>query len=166
VVQYYNSCGSVKFQVVDAKWNCDRCRSERLHLLEEKLQNAVIQIDELERKNKELEEELQLTAAEEEAGKRNTAPVRQEGKNCLVPGDSIVRNVGTEHSNMTDECFPGVRTEQLHRFIENRDLGNPDTIVINVGAKDLRSTRNLDYLMGVVYKLVATAKSKCTLDLF
>lgn len=167
MVQYHNSCGRVKVQVVEnAKWNCDRCRSERLHLLEEKLQNTVLQIDELKRKNKALEEELQLAAAGEEACKRDTAPVRQEGKNCLLLGDSIVRNVGTEHSNMKVECFPRIRTEQLHRFVENRDLGNPDAIVMDVDAKDLRSTRNLDYLVGVVYSPVATAKSKCTLDLF
>jgi predicted RNA-binding Zn-ribbon protein involved in translation (DUF1610 family) len=28
---YHNSCGNVKFQVPESgKWNCDRCRSERL----------------------------------------------------------------------------------------------------------------------------------------
>jgi hypothetical protein len=47
----------VKVQVVESgKWNCDRCRSERLQLLEEKLQKAVLQIDELKRKNKAVEE--------------------------------------------------------------------------------------------------------------
>jgi hypothetical protein len=101
-----------------------------------------------------------LAAAGEEAGKRDTAPVRHEGKNCLVLGDSIIRNVGTEHSDMTVECFPGIRTEQLHRFMENRDLGDKVTPVIHVGANDLRNTRHLDYLKGVVYSLVATAKSK------
>jgi len=146
--------------VESGKWNCDRCRSERLQLLEEKLQKAVLQIEELKRKNKVVEEELQLAAAGEEVGKRDTAPVRHEGKNCLVLGDSIIRNVGTEHSDMTVECFPGIRTEQLHRFMENRDLRNPVTTVIHVGAKDLRSTRNLDYLMRVVYSLVATAEYK------
>jgi hypothetical protein len=75
-------------------------------------------------------------------------------------GDSIVQNVGTERSNMTVECFPGIRIEQLHRFMENGDQGNPNTIVIHVGVNDLRSTRNIDYLMGLVYSLVATSKSK------
>jgi hypothetical protein len=40
------------------KWTCDKCRSERLRLLEQKLQNALLQIDDLTRKNKALEEEL------------------------------------------------------------------------------------------------------------
>jgi hypothetical protein len=44
--------------------------------------------------------------------------------------------------------------------MENRALENPLAIVIHVGASDLRSTRNLEYLMRVVYSLVATAKSK------
>ena len=36
---YHNSCGNVKFQVAESgKWNCDRCRSERLRVLEEKLE--------------------------------------------------------------------------------------------------------------------------------
>ena len=31
---YHNSCGNVKFQVAESgKWNCDRCRSERLRIL-------------------------------------------------------------------------------------------------------------------------------------
>ena len=42
---YHNSCGNVKFQVAESgKWNCDRCRSERLWVLEQKLRNAQIQI--------------------------------------------------------------------------------------------------------------------------
>jgi hypothetical protein len=40
---------------------CGKCRSERLRLLEEKLQNALLQIDDLTRKNKALEEQLRLT---------------------------------------------------------------------------------------------------------
>ena len=39
-----------------------------------------------------------------------------------------------------------IRMEQLHRVIENRDLGNPDTIIIHVGTNDLRRTGNLDYV--------------------
>jgi hypothetical protein len=85
-------------------------------------------------------------------------PVNFEGKKRLVLGDSIVRNVGTEHSNMMVECFLGIRNEQLHRAVENRDLGNPDTVLIHVGTNDSRKTRNLDYVTGQAYSLVATAK--------
>jgi len=44
----------LKAQVAkDGKWTCDACRSDRL--LEEKLQNALLQIKDLTRKNKALE---------------------------------------------------------------------------------------------------------------
>jgi len=53
---FHNSCGNVKAQVAEGKkWICDKCRSERLGLLEEKLQNALLQIDDLTRKNKALD---------------------------------------------------------------------------------------------------------------
>jgi hypothetical protein len=59
---------------------------------------------------------------------------------------------------MTVECFPGIKTEQLHRVIERRDLGSPETAIIHVGTNDLRTTRNLDFIMGEVYTLASTAK--------
>jgi hypothetical protein len=41
----------LKAQVAESgKWFCDKCRSERLRLLEEKLQEALHQIDALTRK--------------------------------------------------------------------------------------------------------------------
>jgi len=39
---------------------------------------------------------------------------------------------------MTVECFLGIRTEQMHRVMENRELRNPDTVVIHVGTNELR----------------------------
>jgi hypothetical protein len=58
---FHNIYGNVKAQVVESgKWVCDKCRSERLRVLEEKLQDALHQIDALTRKNKTLEEQLQL----------------------------------------------------------------------------------------------------------
>jgi uncharacterized protein (UPF0218 family) len=62
-----------------------------------------------------------------------------------VFGDSLVRNCRAEHSGMTVECFPGIRTEQLHRVIEKRNLGSPETVIIHVGTNDLTTTRNLDF---------------------
>jgi phage regulator Rha-like protein len=44
--------------VVSGKWSCDRCKWDRLRQLEEKLENALQQIEELKRKNKGLEEQL------------------------------------------------------------------------------------------------------------
>ena len=94
-------------------------------MLEEKLQNALLQIDDLRRKNKALEEELRLATAGRDVGGRDTVPGDRKGGECLVLGDSIIRNVGTECTDMKVVCFLGIRTEQLHRVIENRDLGNP-----------------------------------------
>jgi len=39
---FHNSCGNVKVRVADSgKWACDKCRTERLRVLEEKLQDAL-----------------------------------------------------------------------------------------------------------------------------
>jgi hypothetical protein len=72
----------------------------------------------------------------------------------------LIRNVRTGQNNMMVKCFPGIRTEQLHRVLENRDLWTPDTVIIHVGTNDLKRSINLDYLMGEVYSLVKTAKGK------
>ena len=119
-------------------------------MLDETLQNALLQIDNLTRKNKELEEQLQLAAAEREVGRRDTVPGLLKGGECFVLGDWIIWNVGTEYSDMKAECFSGIRTEQLRRVTGNRDLENPDTVVIHVGTKDLRRTGNLNYVLGDV----------------
>jgi len=98
---YRNSCGNVKFQVAESgKWNCDRCRSESFRVLEEKLRDAQIQIEELKRRNKELEEQILLTENGKDVGKGDTVTVKLVVEKCLVLGDSIVRNVGAEEPNM------------------------------------------------------------------
>jgi hypothetical protein len=79
----------------------------------------------------------------------------------MVVGDSVVRCVGAEHTEMMVECFPGIKTEQLHKVIDQRDLGSPETVIIHVGTNDLRTTKNLDLVMGEVYTLMTTAKVKC-----
>jgi Zn-finger protein len=53
------------------KWSCDRCRWNRLRQLEEKLENALKQIEELKRKNKELEEQLRGAVPGFEVGSRD-----------------------------------------------------------------------------------------------
>jgi hypothetical protein len=158
---FHNSCGNVRAQGAESgKWVCDKCRSERLRLLEEKLQDALHQIDTLTRKNKALEEQLQLAAVGREYGRRDTVQGYLKGGEYLVLGDSIIRNVGNECPNMKVECFPCIRTEKLQRVIERRELGSPDSVVIHVGTNDLRRTGNLVYVMGDVYDLVNTAKTK------
>jgi hypothetical protein len=126
--------------------------------LEEKQRDAEIQIEDLKRRNKALEEQLLRTENGKDVGKGNTVTVKLVREKCLVLGDSIVRNVGAKKPNMRVECFPGIRADQLRRM-ENRNLGCSDTAVIHVGTNDVRS-RNLDYVMGEVYDLVNTAKAK------
>ena len=61
---------------------------------------------------------------------------------------------------MRVDYFPGIRTEQLHRVLDNRDLGTPDTVVIHIGTNDIKRSVNVDYVMGEVYLLGNTAKVK------
>ena len=61
---------------------------------------------------------------------------------------------------MKVECLPGMRMGKLHRVIENRDQGSPDTVVIHVGINNFRRNRNLDYVTGNAYDLVNMAKIK------
>ena len=88
-------------------------------------------------------------------------PGDRKGGECLVLGDSIIRNIGTECRILKVECFPGIRTENCIELLKTeRDLGSPDTVVIHVGTNVLRRTGNLSYVMGDVYDLVNTAKAK------
>ena len=88
------------FQVAESgKWNCDRCRSERLRVLEEKLRDAQIQIEDLKRRNKALEEQLLLMENGKNVGKGDTVTVKPVGEKGLVLGESIVRKVGAGKSD-------------------------------------------------------------------
>ena len=85
---------------------------------------------------------------------------RHEGEQCLVVCDSIIRNVGTVQNNMTVGRFPGIGREHLHRVLDNRDLGTPDTVIIHIGTDDLNRSINLVHVMGEAFSLVNTAKGK------
>ena len=67
---------------------------ERLCLLEEKLQNALDQTEDLKLRNKMLEEQLRVAATGNEIGRQVTVQEYHEGEQCLVVGDSIIRNCG------------------------------------------------------------------------
>jgi hypothetical protein len=67
------------------------------------------------------------------AAKRDTVTAKQKSAKCMVAGDSVVRGAGAEHTDMIVECFPGVRTEELHKVIDKRDIGSPDIVIIHVG---------------------------------
>ena len=85
---FHNSCGNVKTQVAErGKWICDKCRSEKLRLQEEKLQNALLQIGVQTRKNKALKEQLRLATAGREVGREDTVSDDRKGGECLVLGD-------------------------------------------------------------------------------
>ena len=158
---YHNSCGNVKIQAaVCGKWICDKCRSMKFRELEDKLSVAQAQIEELTRKNKELEERLRSAMNGKDVVMREAETVKSDSEKCLVLGDSIIRNVGEEESDLRVKCFPGIKTEQLRRVIDNRNLGGADAVILHVGTNDVRSYRNLDYFMGEVYNLVTTAKTK------
>jgi hypothetical protein len=124
------------------------------------MRDAQIQIEELQRRNKALEEQLLGAENGKNVGKGDTVTVKPVGEKCLVLGDSIIRNVGAGKSDMGIECFPGIRVDQLQRVMESRDLGHSDTVVIHVGTNDVRRPRNLDFIMGEVHDLVNTAKAK------
>jgi hypothetical protein len=135
-------------------WNCDECRSGKVRMLQDDLQNSLRQIDELKARNRELETTLLM----EETGKRDTMSTKQKFMKCKVTGDSILRNVGAEYSDMNLECLPVHKTEQLLRVLEKRDLGSLEFVIIKVGTNDIRTTRNLDFVKGEVYALVSTRK--------
>jgi hypothetical protein len=138
------------------KWSCERCKADRFRKLQEDLQNALRKIDELKARNREVEEKLLLVGA----GKRDTVPAKQKSAKFMVVGDSVVRGVGAEHTEMIVECFLGIRTEQLHKVVDKRDIGSPETIIIHVGTNDLRTAAYLDLVMGEVYTLITTAEVK------
>ena len=123
-------------------------------MLQEELQNALRQIDEQKSRNRELEENLLLAGV----GRRDTVLAKQKVAKCLVVGDSMLLNIGAEHEDMMVECFPGIKTEQLHRVLDKRDLGSPQTVIIHVVPNDMRTTRNLDFRE--VYALMSAAKKK------
>jgi hypothetical protein len=64
----------LKWQGERGKWTWDKCRLERLWLLEEKLHNVLLQTDELPWENKTLEEQLRLATAGREVGRRDMVP--------------------------------------------------------------------------------------------
>jgi hypothetical protein len=114
---FHNSCENVKAQFVDSgKLDCERCKRERLCLLEEKLKNTLNQIEDLKLRNKMLEEQLRMAATGNEIGRKVTVQEHHEVEKCLVVSDSIIRSVGTCQNHMMVECFPGISTEQLHSF--------------------------------------------------
>jgi predicted RNase H-like nuclease (RuvC/YqgF family) len=56
----------VKAQAAEREnWNCDKCRTEKVRMLQEELQNARRQIDELKARNRELEAKLQMAGTGE-----------------------------------------------------------------------------------------------------
>jgi hypothetical protein len=72
----------------------------------------------------------------------------------------MLRNFGAVYVGVMEECFPGIETEEVHSVIDKRDLGSLETVIIHVRTNDLRTNRNLDFVMGEVNALVAAAYRK------
>jgi len=75
---YHYSCGSAKAQAAKREnWNCDKCRTEKVRMLQEELQNALRQADELKARNREPEAKLLMVGT----GERDTMPTKQRLQN-------------------------------------------------------------------------------------
>jgi hypothetical protein len=46
--------------------------------------------------------------------KRDTVSGKQKVTTCMVVGDSVLGNVGSEHADLKVESFQGITVEQLH----------------------------------------------------
>ena len=68
--------------------------------------------------------------------------------------------VGAESTDVLVEFFQGTKNDYLHRVTEMGHLRSPETVIIHVGTSDLRTTRNINFVLGEVYAFVATAKGK------
>ena len=163
---YHYNCGNGKVQMaVKVNWCCEKCMKEKVVVLQEQLKEALSQVNDLKDKNKELEAKLKITRPAEKGSipvEKGPIPAESKEPKCLVVGDSLVRNVGLGHSDMKVECFPGIKTVQLHKVLEKREpaRAETETVIIHVGTNDMSEMRNLDYIMGGAYVLVATAKKK------
>jgi len=81
---YHYSCGSLRAQAAEREnWNCDKCRTEKVRILQDELQNALRQIDELKARNRELDATLQMA----ETWEADTMTTKQPVTKCLVVGD-------------------------------------------------------------------------------
>jgi hypothetical protein len=113
-------------------------------VLQEELQNALRQIDELKVRNRKLEAKLQMAGS----GERDTMPTKQKVEKCVVVGDSIVRNVGAYHADMKVKCLPAIKAEQLHRVMERWDLVSAETFIIHVGTNDSKINKKSGFYNG------------------
>jgi hypothetical protein len=112
-------------------------------MLQKDLQNALRQIDELKARNRDLETKLLLAGAR----KRHTVSAKQKFKKCIVFSDSMLRKFGAE-------CFQGTENVELYRVMDKMGLSSPETFIVHVCTNDLRTTRNVDMVMGEVNALV------------
>ena len=68
--------------------------------------------------------------------------------------------MGTGQNNMNAKCFPEIGTDQLHRVLDNRDLGTPDTVMIRVGQNILKRRVNVDCVVSELCLLVKKVNVK------
>jgi hypothetical protein len=117
----------VKAQAAEREnWNCNKRSAEKVRMLQEDLQNAHGQIVELKARNRELEAKVLMAGT----GKRNAMPAKPRFTKCMVFGDSLLRNTVAKYAVMNVDCFPGIKTEKIHRVVEKKEPGNPETVII------------------------------------
>jgi hypothetical protein len=103
---YYYSCGRVKVQAAEKEnWNCDECRTGKVRKLQDDLQNALRQMDELKARKRKLETTLLMAGT----GKNDTMLTEQTFTDCKVIGNLILRKVRAEHADMNLECLLGLK---------------------------------------------------------
>ena len=77
---HHYSRGSVTAQTAEREsWNCDKCRTERVRMLQEELQNGPRVTDELKARDRELEAKLLMAGT----GERDTVPTEQSVTKCF-----------------------------------------------------------------------------------
>jgi hypothetical protein len=93
-------------------------------------------------------------------GKRDSVHTKQKVTKCMAVGDRMLCSFGAEYSDMSVECFQGIKTEPLHRVTEKRNLGTPENLIIHISTNKFRTTRNLDSVLVEVCVMVFTANSE------
>jgi hypothetical protein len=123
-------------------------------MLQEKLQNALRQIDELKARNRGWEKSYCWW----ELGRGIQC---LQSKFCKVYGGRWLNVAQCWKQNAQIwrcSAFRGLKPNS-YRVIDRRDLGSQETVIIQCGTNYLRTRRNLDCVMGEVCALVATTKS-------
>ena len=73
---------------------------------------------------------------------------KQKVAKCMVVCDLKLRNVRAEHTDMMVEWFQGIKNRSATPGDTKGHLGSSETVIIHMGTNDLRTTINLDFVVG------------------